>query len=107
MIKKSMYLEDYVKLEYEPKGICPSKIIVEVDKKGIIQNVQFIGGCDGNLKALGLMVKQQYAEYIIELLKDNTCGNKLTSCAAEMCKALKYALEDVKEFYDPIKGYKL
>lgn len=103
--KVSTFLEDYVKLEYTPIGICPRQIIVLVDKKGIVLDVQFKGGCDGNLKALGKLVKNQPAESIIKLLESNTCGNKPTSCAAEMCKALKFALEDIEDMYDPVKGF--
>lgn len=103
--KVSTFLEDYVKVEYTPEGICPKEIIACVDKKGIILDVRFKGGCNGNLKAINTLVKNQSAKSVIELLENNTCGNKPTSCASEMCKALKLALEYIEDLYDPIKGF--
>ncbi|MBQ3790826.1 MAG: TSCPD domain-containing protein, partial [Lachnospiraceae bacterium] len=51
------------------------------------------GGCNGNLKAIGKLVEGADAGQIMELLKGNLCGNRGTSCADQLSKAIAQALE--------------
>ena len=80
-----------MKYDYIPKCVCARKISFEIND-GIINNVQFQGGCNGNLKAISKLVEGKKAEEIGQILDGNTCGMKNTSCADQLAKALKKAL---------------
>lgn len=74
--------------EFKTKGVCSQKI--EFDSDGVIvENVKFTGGCNGNLKAIGLLVEGQEIAQVIEKLSGITCGGKATSCADQLSLALK------------------
>lgn len=75
---------------YTPQGVCSRRIDVELDGD-IIKSVQFTGGCDGNLKAIGKLVAGQPVDRVIELLEGNTCGRRPTSCGDQLTRALKAA----------------
>lgn len=78
-----------MKFVYIPKGVCSRQITVDVDDNGIVRNVQFIGGCNGNLKGISELVKGMKAEDVIKKLENITCGMKPTSCPAQLAQALK------------------
>ena len=61
---------------------------------GIVTNVEFMGGCNGNLKAIGKLVDGMKAEDIAEKLIGNTCGMRKTSCADQLAKAVLAAKEE-------------
>ena len=50
-----------MKISYTPKGVCSRQINIEVED-GIVQNVEYIGGCNGNLKGIGSLVKGMKVE---------------------------------------------
>lgn len=81
-----------MRYEYEPQGICPMEIAFDIDDENKITNVEFFGGCDGNLKAVSKLVDGMTAEKINELLAGNTCGRKPTSCADQLAKAVMAAV---------------
>ena len=56
-----------MKISYTPKGVCSRQINIEVED-GIVQNVEYIGGCNGNLKGIGSLVKGMKVEDVIEKL---------------------------------------
>ena len=76
---------------YKTKGTCASQITFELEN-GILKNVSFTGGCNGNLKAISRLVDGMEAEKVMELLKGNTCGYKDTSCADQLARAIEKAL---------------
>ncbi len=76
-------------MEYITKGTCSRKINFEIDDKGCVRNVSFLGGCNGNLKAISKLVEGMEATKVIKLLEGNTCGARPTSCADQLAKALK------------------
>lgn len=78
---------------YKTKGVCASTINFELDN-GIVSNVSFIGGCNGNLKAISKLVEGMEAEKLISVLKGNKCGFKQTSCADQLATAIEKALEE-------------
>lgn len=82
-----------MRYEYEPQGVCPMQISFDIDDENKITNVEFFGGCNGNLKAIGTLVNGMTAEKINELLSGNTCGRKPTSCADQLAKAVMQAVE--------------
>ena len=80
---------------YRTKGTCSSSIEIEV-KDGIIENVQFVGGCNGNLKGIAALVKGMKAEEAVEKLEGIRCGMKPTSCPDQLAQALKEYKANVK-----------
>ena len=76
---------------YRTSGTCSRVITFDVTD-GNVHDVSFIGGCDGNLKAIGKLVEGHDATEVIELLKGNTCGYKNTSCGDQLALALEAAL---------------
>lgn len=82
-----------MRYEYEPQGVCPMQISFDIDDENKITNIEFFGGCNGNLKAIGTLVNGMTAEKINELLSGNTCGRKPTSCADQLAKAVMQAVE--------------
>jgi len=80
-----------LRYDYIPRGVCARRISFEIEN-GIVSNVEFQGGCNGNLKAIAKLVEGKKADEISELLSGNTCGMKNTSCADQLAKALKAAV---------------
>jgi len=76
-------------VKFAPKGICAQQIDFDVDEEGKIHNVEFVGGCNGNLKAIGILVEGQDASAIAQMLRGNTCGFKPTSCADQLAIAIE------------------
>lgn len=73
---------------YKTKGVCSSSIIIDVED-GIVMDVKFLGGCNGNLKGIGALVKGMKVDDVIERLDNIKCGFKNTSCPAQLAQALK------------------
>lgn len=69
------------------KGTCSMAVAFDINE-GIITNVEFMGGCNGNLKAIGKLVNGMTADEIAEKLGGNTCGMRSTSCADQLAKAV-------------------
>ncbi|MBE5906218.1 MAG: TIGR03905 family TSCPD domain-containing protein [Lachnospiraceae bacterium] len=76
---------------YTTSGTCSRQIDFDMED-GVLHNVVFTGGCDGNLKAIGKLVEGKKAEEVMELLSGNTCGGKATSCGDQLSRACKQAL---------------
>ncbi len=76
---------------YHPKGVCSTRIDYELDEEGKIYNLKFVGGCSGNLKAIGRLLEGQDAQHAADILRGNECGRKGTSCADQLSKALDKA----------------
>ena len=72
--------------------VCSRKISFDLDENNKIHNLVFIGGCNGNLKAIGKLCEGKDAKEISEILKGNLCGNRPTSCADQLSNALLEAL---------------
>ncbi|MBS6468366.1 MAG: TIGR03905 family TSCPD domain-containing protein [Bacteroides sp.] len=77
-----------MKYSYRTSGTCSSQIDLEVED-GILKEVHFIGGCNGNLKGISALVKGMKVEEVISRLEGIRCGYKLTSCPDQLCQALK------------------
>ena len=81
-----------MKFEYHTEGTCSRNIILEMDGD-TIQSVQFIGGCNGNLKGIAALVQGQKAQDVIQKIQGITCGPKPTSCPDQLALALQAYLE--------------
>ncbi|MDR0273525.1 MAG: TIGR03905 family TSCPD domain-containing protein [Clostridiales bacterium] len=77
-------------MTYKTKGVCCNEIQVDVSD-GIINEVKFSNGCDGNLKALAELAKGRPKDEIIKSLSGINCKNRGTSCPDQLAKALKVA----------------
>ena len=78
--------------EYKTRGTCSQKILFDVEN-GKVKNVQFIGGCNGNLKGIGALVEGMDIDDVITRVEGISCGMKRTSCPDQLAQALKAAKE--------------
>ena len=78
------------------KLTCSQKIEFDINN-GIVSNISFLGGCNGNLKAISKILDGQCAEFIIKKLKGNTCGLRPTSCADQLAQAVEKAYEEERK----------
>ena len=76
-------------IQYQTQGTCSVLIDVTADDNDIIQNVAFLGGCDGNLQGICRLVKGQKIDDVIAKLDGISCGGKPTSCPDPLCRALE------------------
>ncbi|WOC33390.1 MULTISPECIES: TIGR03905 family TSCPD domain-containing protein [Caproicibacterium] len=81
-------MEEY---RYKTKGTCSREIRLQLDGD-VVQNVQVIGGCDGNLKGISALVKGMKADEVIRRCSGIRCGSKSTSCPDQLAQALREAL---------------
>ena len=75
-----------MKYSYRTSGTCSSQIDLEVED-GILKDVCFTGGCNGNLKGISALVKGMKVEEVISRLEGIRCGYKPTSCPDQLCQA--------------------
>lgn len=73
---------------YIPKNVCPKMIKYAVED-GKLVHLDFIGGCDGNLKAIASLLTNMDLDFVIDKLSGITCGRKDTSCVDQLCHALR------------------
>ena len=78
---------------YNTQGTCSRQIIIDVDDNGIIEQVTFIGGCNGNTKGISRLVKGMKIDEVITKLQGITCGFRPTSCPDQLATALKQIKE--------------
>lgn len=76
-------------MHYKPHGVCSQLIQVEVDSEGLIHNVSFTGGCNGNLQGISRLVEGMKIDEAISRLEGIRCGFKSTSCPDQLAQALK------------------
>ena len=82
-----------MRYNYRTQGVCSRSISFDLED-GIISNVKFDGGCNGNLKGISALAEGKPATEIIDVLTGITCGFKSTSCPDQFAKALKSAMEE-------------
>ena len=75
-------------MTYKTEGTCSQLIEIEL-KDGVIESVTFTGGCNGNLKGIGALVKGMKPEDVIAKCKGIRCGFKNTSCPDQLARALE------------------
>lgn len=77
--------------QYRPQGVCSMLIDFDLDGDKV-SNVKFTGGCNGNLKAIAKLVDGMTVDYIESKLLGNLCGYKNTSCADQLARGVREAL---------------
>ena len=80
---------------YKTKKVCAQEISFNIEGN-VITDISFVGGCNGNLKALSKVLDGWTVEEIETKLKGNTCGMKQTSCADQLCLAVREAYDAQK-----------
>ncbi|MBQ9609818.1 MAG: TIGR03905 family TSCPD domain-containing protein [Lachnospiraceae bacterium] len=81
--------------DYKTTGTCSQVISVDIDGD-TVHNVSFLGGCNGNLKAVSKLVEGHTVEYIEETLGGIHCGLRNTSCGDQLSHAVREAYEASK-----------
>lgn len=80
---------------HKNNGVCA--VAVSFDLEGdVVSNIEFTGGCNGNLKAISKLVDGMTVDQIEEKLKGNLCGSKNTSCADQFAIGVRQAYEKSK-----------
>ncbi|MDE7245567.1 MAG: TIGR03905 family TSCPD domain-containing protein [Oscillospiraceae bacterium] len=78
--------------DYKTENTCSQIISLDLDGN-IVHNVSFMGGCNGNLKAISILIEGWTVEQIEEKLAGVLCGRRPTSCADQLAKAVRAACE--------------
>ena len=76
---------------FQPRGVCSRAMTVEVDDQGVIRDLQVVGGCNGNLQGISMLLKGMPVEEAIRRMEGIRCGSKATSCPDQLAQALKQA----------------
>ena len=78
-----------MKYTYIPQGVCSTKVDFEIED-GVVKNVSFLGGCNGNLKAISALVEGMPVDEVTKKLSGISCGMKSTSCTDQFATCLLY-----------------
>ncbi len=81
-----------MRYSYRTRGVCAMEIDFDLEGN-VVRNIEFIGGCNGNLKAIAKLVDGMTVEEIEKKLRGNTCGRKPTSCADQLAVAVRQAYD--------------
>lgn len=73
---------------YKTHGTCSTHIELEIED-GIIKDIAFWNGCNGNLQGISRLVKGMPVSEVISRLEGIRCGSRSTSCPDQLVKALK------------------
>lgn len=77
---------------FRPRGVCAREMRVEVDDQGVIQELEVLGGCSGNLQGIAALVRGMPAREAVERLRGIRCGFKDTSCPDQLARNLEELL---------------
>ena len=83
-----------MEFKYKTKGTCSQNILFEIEDQKL-KNVQFIGGCNGNLQGICRLVEGMDVDEVIERLHGIRCGMKPTSCPDQLATALIEAKKEI------------
>ena len=81
---------------YKTKDVCSTQIQFRLEGDRV-HDVRFTGGCNGNLKAIGILVEGMSVEEIESKLRGNSCGGRPTSCADQLAQAVREAYRKQQE----------
>ncbi len=81
---------------FTPRGVCSARIEFDLDN-GIIKNVEFTRGCNGNTQGVGALCEGMRADEVVKRLEGINCGGRGTSCPDQLAKAVKAAMEQEKQ----------
>lgn len=81
-----------MQFQFRTKGTCSQMIYFTIED-GRVFDVEFMGGCNGNLQGIGKLVDGMLVDEVISRLEGIHCGMKPTSCPDQLASALKKAKE--------------
>lgn len=84
-----------MRYEYKTENTCSQLISFDINDN-TISNIEFYGGCNGNLKAISKLLEGSTVEEIEEKLLGNTCGRRPTSCTNQLAKAVRKAYDEMQ-----------
>jgi len=84
-----------MRYNYPTEMVCSQLISFDLDDN-VVSNIEFLGGCNGNLKAISKLVDGWTVEKIEEYLRGNLCGRRPTSCADQLARAVRKAYDESK-----------
>lgn len=82
---------------FRPQGVCSREMRVDLDDQGVIQKMEVLGGCSGNLQGISALVVGMPAEEAVRRLKGIHCGAKSTSCPDQLAQGLETWLSQRKQ----------
>jgi len=82
-----------MRYEYKTENTCAQSIAFDIDGN-TVHNIEFYGGCNGNLKAISILLEGATVNEIEEKLLGNTCGRRPTSCTDQLAKAVRKAYDE-------------
>lgn len=77
---------------YRTQDVCSQQIDFRLEGD-VVHDVRFTGGCNGNLKAIGILVEGMTVDEIERKLRGNSCGGRPTSCADQLARAVREAYD--------------
>lgn len=80
-----------MKYQYSTQGTCSFQIDLDVED-GVIKDIQFYGGCDGNLQGICSLVRGMKVEDVLPKIEGIRCGMKTTSCPDQLARALRQVM---------------
>ena len=84
-----------MRYNYPTEMVCSQLISFDLDDN-VVSNIEFLGGCNGNLKAISKLVDGWTVEKIESYLRGNLCGRRPTSCADQLARAVRKAYDEQK-----------
>lgn len=75
---------------FKTQGVCSRNITFDI-REGVVYNVRFEGGCNGNTQGIAGLVEGMPVDEVIRRLSGIKCGFKGTSCPDQLAKALEKA----------------
>ena len=82
-----------MRYNYPTEMVCSQLISFDLNDN-IVTNIEFMGGCNGNLKAISKLLDGMTVEYIEQKLRGNLCGRRPTSCADQLARAVRKAYDE-------------
>ena len=83
-------------INYHPQGVCSRQMLIQVED-GVVQDLQVVGGCHGNLQGISSLVRGMKVEDVIQRLSGIRCGTKGTSCPDQLAQALSQATTEMAQ----------
>ena len=80
---KILEVDIMAKFSYQPKGVCSVQIDFEVED-GVVRNVHFTRGCNGNTQGISALVEGMNIDDVISRLKGTNCNGRGTSCPDQL-----------------------
>ncbi len=74
------------------KGVCSSSVSFDIDDSGIVRNVRFMGGCNGNTQGVARLAEGRPAKELVAALRGIRCGMRTTSCPDQLAQGIEEAL---------------